>query len=262
MSDLVLLHHNEPMTTSLAIAEGVQMEHKSVIQLVRKYVEDLNEFGGVAFEMRPFETNGGNQYREFAFLNEQQATFLLTLMRNSEIVVAFKKALVKAFFALRDAGAALPPPVLSTNPAHAADLAVSADRTFRSFLRAARSAGVSLPQALRIANRQTIERTGMDILAELEICPSQSQDSLREERIVDPLYLALKEWLPTAGDGPWRMSEILRAATGIGPESDAYSSMRCFAARYLRQLGLDSRKMRVRGLQPATLWRRVVFDHG
>jgi hypothetical protein len=38
---------------------------------------------------------------EVALLNEPQATFLLTLMRNSEIVVKFKLALVKAFFALR-----------------------------------------------------------------------------------------------------------------------------------------------------------------
>lgn len=49
MSELVLLHHNEPMTTSEAIAEGVELAHKTVIQLVRKYVDDLNSFGRVAF---------------------------------------------------------------------------------------------------------------------------------------------------------------------------------------------------------------------
>ena len=40
-AELVLLHHNEPMTTSLAIAEGTENTHKSVIQLVRKYIEDF-----------------------------------------------------------------------------------------------------------------------------------------------------------------------------------------------------------------------------
>lgn len=78
MSDLVTLHHNEPMTTSLAIADGVDMEHKSVLQLIRNHAEDLAEFGGVAFEMRPFDTNGGKQWRDVYFLNEQQSTLLIT----------------------------------------------------------------------------------------------------------------------------------------------------------------------------------------
>jgi phage antirepressor YoqD-like protein len=69
-----------------------------IIQLVRIYVADLEEFGRVAFEMRPFATAGGRQTREIALLNEQQATLLLTYMRNSDIVRFFKKRLVRAFF--------------------------------------------------------------------------------------------------------------------------------------------------------------------
>ncbi len=89
-----------PVTNTMAIADGTENEHKSVIQLVRTYLADLEEFGGVAFEMRPFETPGGTQRREVAVLNEQQSTLLLTYMRNSDIVRKFKKALVKAFFDL------------------------------------------------------------------------------------------------------------------------------------------------------------------
>lgn len=48
--------------------------------------------------MRPFETDGGVQTRRIALLNEQQATFLMTLMRNTERVVEFKCALVQAFY--------------------------------------------------------------------------------------------------------------------------------------------------------------------
>lgn len=173
MSEIVLLHHNEPMTTSLAIAEGVEMDHASVIKLIRSHVVDLQEFGPCGFEIQMVDRKqGGGRPQEFAFLNEQQSTLLVTFMRNSPIVIEFKKALVRAFFEMRDRlriSEPANPPFLTSHPAHGADLAVSADRTFRSFLRAGRSAGLSLPQALRMANRQTLDRTGMDMLSELGV---------------------------------------------------------------------------------------------
>lgn len=100
MSDLVTLSGSSAVTTSLAIAEGTDNEHASVIKLARTHLADLERFGGVRFEIRPFETAGGTQQREIAELNEHQATFLLTLMRNSPIVVDFKARLVAAFFEL------------------------------------------------------------------------------------------------------------------------------------------------------------------
>lgn len=183
MSELVLLHHNEPMTTSLAIADGTENTHESVIKLVRKYVEDLQTFGRVGFEIQPFETNGGIQSRELAYLNEPQATLLITYLRNSEIVRRFKIALVKAFFELRDRAKAIPPAFTTNNLSHGADLAVASDRTFRGFLRSARSSGMRLPQALQVANRQTIARTGMDMLSELgiEIPPEQIAGARQED---------------------------------------------------------------------------------
>ncbi|CAK0776900.1 putative phage-encoded protein [Gammaproteobacteria bacterium] len=97
---LVAMNDGQAVTTSLAIANGTEVEHKGVIQLIRTYLVDLQEFGRVTFEMRPFETAGGQQRREIALLNEQQATLLLTYMRNSQIVRGFKKRLVKAFWDL------------------------------------------------------------------------------------------------------------------------------------------------------------------
>lgn len=97
---IVSMIDGNAVTTTLAIAEGTDVEHKATIQLVRTYLADLEEFGRVTFEMRPFETAGGTQQREIALLNEQQATLILTYMRNSEIVRAFKKRLVKAFYEL------------------------------------------------------------------------------------------------------------------------------------------------------------------
>lgn len=100
---LVFLKDGQAVTTSLAIAEGTQNEHRAVLQLARNYLTDLEEFGGVAFEMRPFATAGGTQNREVALLNEQQATLLLTYMRNSDVVRSFKKALVKMFWEMAKA---------------------------------------------------------------------------------------------------------------------------------------------------------------
>lgn len=95
---IVTLTGDKATTTTLEIAQGTGQDHASVIKLVRNYQSDLEEFGRVGFEIQPFETAGGIQQREFATLNEHQATLILTYMRNSEIVRKFKKRLVTEFF--------------------------------------------------------------------------------------------------------------------------------------------------------------------
>ena len=206
MNELVLLHHNEPMTTSLAIAEGTGVQHKNVLELVRKFTAELLEFGEVAFQTRlddadndlsAFETRKGGvsafQTRkpvgrpsEVVFLNEPQATLLLTFMRNSEIVVRFKVELVKAFFALRDQLRAqqveTAPPILSRDPAHVADLTVSGWRTFRALLGVGRSSGLTLRDSLRRANEATTRRIGINMLAEIN-----AEDDLPQDPPAGPL---------------------------------------------------------------------------
>ncbi len=101
-TNLVTLHSGEPVTTTAAIADGTGNPHASVIKLVRRHKEDLEEFGPLGFEIRVANRpQGGGSKAAVAILNEPQATYLLTLMRNNDIVKAFKKALVKAFFELR-----------------------------------------------------------------------------------------------------------------------------------------------------------------
>ena len=98
MIGLVDVENGEPVTTTLQVALGLGIMHASVVKLVRTYMPDFQEFGRVGFKIQSFETDGGPQERKYCDLNEQQATFLLTLMRNSPRVIQFKKALVKAFF--------------------------------------------------------------------------------------------------------------------------------------------------------------------
>ena len=95
---LVFTVDGNTVTTSLAIAEGTNHEHAQVLRLVRTYLADLEEFGRVSFEIRPFETAGGSQQREVALLNEHQATLIIAFMRNIGVVKDFKKRLVKAFW--------------------------------------------------------------------------------------------------------------------------------------------------------------------
>lgn len=99
---LTLTADGTPVIDTVTIAKGVNVEHRAVIQLVRKYESDFNAFGRVTFEMRPFETAGGTQKREVALLNEDQATLLFTYLKNSEIARSLKIRVVKAFRDCRD----------------------------------------------------------------------------------------------------------------------------------------------------------------
>ena len=111
---LVLVNKGVPVTTSLAIAEGTKNDHASVIKLVRNYQSDLEEFGHVDFKSEMVNRpQGGGTSKEYAILNEQQSTLLLTYMRNSDIVRDFKKRLVKAFYELASRPTALNPAQMS-----------------------------------------------------------------------------------------------------------------------------------------------------
>jgi len=86
---------------STDIAQGAGVEHRAVLQLAEAHRESLEGFGPIAFEMRmgqPLPQGGFAKSTRIAMLNEHQSTLLLTMMRNTPQVVAFKVALVKAFF--------------------------------------------------------------------------------------------------------------------------------------------------------------------
>lgn len=102
-TEIVTVFEGEAVTSTVTVARETENEHASVIALVRKYQADFSEFGGVRFQIEPFETAGGAQSREIALLNEQQATLLLTYMRNTPVVREFKKRLVKEFWRMAHA---------------------------------------------------------------------------------------------------------------------------------------------------------------
>lgn len=103
MYGLVELRENDVFTNSKVIAEGTGNQHHAVQQIISKYEDDIKDFGAVAFEMRVLkhENGKGSTKEKVYFLNEEQATFVITLLRNSKVVVKFKKELVSQFYAMR-----------------------------------------------------------------------------------------------------------------------------------------------------------------
>ena len=103
MRDLVYLTPNteEPFTTSEIIAECAGVKRHAIQVLIQQHEKDFREFGRVSFQMRPLQTRGGQQMVKVYHLNEQQATLLLTFLRNTPVVIEFKKELVRQFFAMR-----------------------------------------------------------------------------------------------------------------------------------------------------------------
>lgn len=97
--DLVQIMKGEPMTTTLILAEGMKLDHRSVMKLVTKYEKELNCHGVVRFEIA--QIKGPGRRWKFAWINEEQFVFLVTLMRNTEMVLKFKSVLTKEFFRLR-----------------------------------------------------------------------------------------------------------------------------------------------------------------
>ena len=89
----------EPYTLSSIISDNAGITHHAVKEQIRKHLLELEKFGKVAFKMTPLES--GQSKRDY-ILNEQQATLLITFLRNTAPVISFKLALVKAFFELRN----------------------------------------------------------------------------------------------------------------------------------------------------------------
>lgn len=97
-NELVILKGNKAFTDSMVIANGTNNQHESVQRRIRDYNKELSVFGEVGFEIRPMESG---QEMKIYLLNEQQATFLITLLKNTEKVVKFKLELVRQFYAMR-----------------------------------------------------------------------------------------------------------------------------------------------------------------
>lgn len=145
----------QPVTTTLAIAAGTEVTHEAVIKLVRTHLAPLQQFGEVRFEIRLNPQGSGT---EFAVLNEQQSALVIAFMRNSDVVVAFKVALVKGFFDMRAALAA-PAIAAPVKPSIAAPA-----KEFRALFSLGKLIGLAPNAAAISANQAVAKLTGTNIL--------------------------------------------------------------------------------------------------
>lgn len=97
MADLEIFDDGETLyVDSRLIAERLGIEHRSFLETVENYRTQVEQaFGILRFETA--EIDGRGRPGRFALLNEDQATFVMTLSRNSSEVVQCKLDLVQAF---------------------------------------------------------------------------------------------------------------------------------------------------------------------
>jgi len=106
MGKLVFLEPNrfdsEPFTTSDVIAEYAEVNYRSIQRIIEKHESDFREFGQVRFQITPVKYSRGTNEKKIYLLNEQQATLLITYLKNTAPVREFKKELVRQFYSMRN----------------------------------------------------------------------------------------------------------------------------------------------------------------
>lgn len=100
---------------SRLIAEELGIEHRSLLQTLDNYLNSIEkDFGAITFEMLELKTAQGNTVnKRVAYLTEEQATFVMTLSRNTEVVVQAKIQLIKAFSKAKQVLQSITPELLS-----------------------------------------------------------------------------------------------------------------------------------------------------
>jgi phage regulator Rha-like protein len=100
MTEITIVQiENQLVVDSRIVAEQLSIEHESFIRLIKKHKAKLEDkFGVFRFEVgKPLEGSQRGRPNTFAWLNEGQTTALLTLSRNTDLVVDLKFNLVEKF---------------------------------------------------------------------------------------------------------------------------------------------------------------------
>jgi phage regulator Rha-like protein len=149
---------------------AVQTENSqiSIRKLIDKHAEKLERFGALSFQMTVLPAGQGTTREKTYYLNEQQATLLLTFMRNNEIVIEFKVRLVEDFFKMREAlKSQKVAPVQEIDPMEKrTQLIEQAGRQFDVFENIFQKIGITEQKELAITtNRAVKNETEIDFIA-------------------------------------------------------------------------------------------------
>ncbi len=102
MSKFIVEYNGTPSVSHTIIAQNTDNEVSSVKRLIDNHLSDFEEFGVLGFEIvKPLNAELGGRPSKIYYLNEPQATLLLTYLQNTPIVREFKKALIKEFYQIK-----------------------------------------------------------------------------------------------------------------------------------------------------------------
>ncbi|MCS8585796.1 Rha family transcriptional regulator [Leuconostoc mesenteroides] len=99
---------DEPYTTAEIISEYSGVDLDSINRLTRTHKDRLQKFGSLRYELKKLEDKtdfksvlSKQRSSKIWKYNEQQATVLITYLRNTDKVLDFKDALVSAFYNMK-----------------------------------------------------------------------------------------------------------------------------------------------------------------
>ena len=101
VKNLVNIHNDVPRAGTWMIAQGLERNHKNLLETIENNREDFEDFSGLKQNKLP--STGGRPAIEY-LLTEEQTTLLITYLRNlksNDKVRLFKKALVKEFYRMK-----------------------------------------------------------------------------------------------------------------------------------------------------------------
>lgn len=109
--ELVFVQREDVFTDSWIISQGTGVRHDKIKNTINKYRAQIEKFGMIKTEkeeilrkkrITPYGvTNKIDNRLNIYLLNEPQATFLITLLKNTDTVIKFKLELVKEFYRMR-----------------------------------------------------------------------------------------------------------------------------------------------------------------
>ncbi len=97
MNNIVHIQKNDLVVSIQDMADFSGNDYRSVQTLMRKKEKSFEKLG----LFLPAKAQGISDFKSL-ILNEPQATFLITLMKNNEIVTEFKLSLVMEFYRMRE----------------------------------------------------------------------------------------------------------------------------------------------------------------
>ncbi|MDN5053836.1 Rha family transcriptional regulator [Aliarcobacter butzleri] len=102
MNEIVLLHNGNLVTTQNIIAKYSKNSEESIQRLIRKHKNKLEVFGQLDYdEVESINSKNKSNLIKHYYLNEKQAYLFMTFLKNTEIIIDFKVALVEEFFEMK-----------------------------------------------------------------------------------------------------------------------------------------------------------------